>query len=99
MPQASATPAALWSTLPEAMKTSSTAMSTTLSRRRREGGDGEAAVSVEHAGIERDHRHEDEIRQRDARQQHGEREFLGIAREARRKQQHQPRHGDLGRAR
>ncbi len=31
MPQASATPAALWSPLPEAMKASSTAISTTLS--------------------------------------------------------------------
>ncbi len=37
-----------------------------------------------------------EIRQRDARQHHREREFLGIAFEAGGQQQHQPRHGDLG---
>ena len=67
-----------------------------VEQRRREGGDGEAAIGVEHAGIERDHRHEGEIRQRDAGEHHGEREFLRIAAEARRQQQHQPRHGDLG---
>ena len=67
-----------------------------VQQRRREGGDGEAAIGIEHAGIERDQRHEGEIRQRDAREQHGEREFLGVAAEAGRQQQHQPRHGDLG---
>ena len=79
MPQASAIAAVLCSVPPEAMNASSTAISTTFSSVGVEGGDGEAAIGVEHAGIERDQRHEGEIRQRDAREQHGEREFLGIA--------------------
>ena len=36
------------------------------------------------------------IRQGDAGEHHGEREFFWIAAESRRQQQHQPRHGDLG---
>ena len=95
MPQASATPAWPRSTLPEAIRASSTAISTMLSRRGRERGDGEAAERVQDAGIERDQRHADEIGQRDARQQHRERELLGVVGEARREQQHQPWHGDL----
>ena len=47
---------------------------------RREGGDGEAPERVQDAGIERDQRHADEIGQRDARQQHHERELLGVVR-------------------
>ena len=79
MPQASAMPAALCSEPPEAMKREQHGDQHDIQQPRGEGGDGEAAIGVEHAGIERDQRHEEKIGKRDARQQHGERELLGIA--------------------
>ena len=66
-----------------------------IEQARREGGDGEAAKRVQHAGIERDQRHAEEIGQRDARQQHGELELRRIGGKAWRQQQHEPGHDDL----
>ncbi len=67
-----------------------------IEQARREGGGGEAPERVEQPGIERDPGHEDEIGQRDARQEDREPELVRIVGEAGGEQQHEPRHGDLG---
>ena len=59
MPQASAVPAALWFDPPAAIKTRSTAVDD-VGRVGAKAATAKAAISVEDAGIERDHRHEDE---------------------------------------
>ena len=69
-------------------------MSTTSRSVGDEGGDGEAAKGVEDARIERDHRHEDEIRERDAGKRTAARTSPDRP-EARGEHEHQPRHGDL----
>ncbi len=66
-----------------------------IQKRRREGRDRKAAKRVEDAAIKRNERHEDEKGKRDAGKQNRKCEFLRIAREARRKKKHQPRHGDF----
>ena len=65
-----------------------------------DNGDGRAlhelADGVEHARQQRYHRHAQQVRHGDARQQHGEIELFRGRLKARCEPQHQERHGDLG---
>ena len=61
----------------------------------RERGDGETAERIQHAGIERDQRHTEQIRESDAGEQNRELEFLRVLGETWCQTQHQPGHGEF----
>jgi hypothetical protein len=66
---------------------------------RRESRNCKTAERVQHAGIERHHRHAEEKGERDAGKQDGKLELGRIFGKARRQQQHEPGHGELAKER